>query len=95
MKEMQRYECLYNKFLNNNKNRRSRENAWETIGQTFGLSAEEAEKKYKNIRTSYTRYLKKVKSVPSVSGRDSVPKSGDLPQSTQCIMGYNHTDCQP
>ena len=69
MEEIQRYECLYNKFSKDYKNRRTRENAWETIGQKFGLTAEEAEKNYKNIRTSYTHthYLKKVKSVPSGS----------------------------
>ena len=70
MEEIQRYECLYNKFSKDYKNRRTRENAWETIGQKFGLTAEEAEKKYRNIHTSYTRHLKKVKSVPSGSGRD-------------------------
>ena len=73
MEEIQRYECLYNKFSKDYKNRRTRENAWETIGQKFGLTAEEAEKKYKNIRTSYTRHLKKVKSVPSGSGREYRP----------------------
>ena len=78
MEEIQRYECLYNKFSKDYKNRRTRENAWETIAQKFGLTAEEAEKKYKNIRTSYTRYLKKVKSVPSGSGRDAVPKTGEF-----------------
>jgi len=45
------------------------------IGQKFGLTAEEGEKKYKNSRTSYTRYLKKVESVPSVSGRDAAPRT--------------------
>ena len=78
MEEIQRYDCLYNKFSKDYKNRRTRENAWEAIGQKFGLSAEEAEKKYKNIRTSYTRHLKKVKSVPSGSGRDAVPKTGEF-----------------
>ena len=73
MEEIQRYEWLYNKFSKDYKNRRTRENAWETIGQKFVLTAEEAEKKYKNIRTSYTRYLKKVKSVPSGSGREYRP----------------------
>ena len=78
MEEIQRYDCLYKKILKDYKNRRTRENAWETIGQKFGLTAEEAEKKYKNIRTSYTRHLKKVKSVPSGSGRDAVPKTGEF-----------------
>ena len=78
MEEIQRYDCLYNNFLKDYKNRRTRENAWETIGQKFGLTTEEAEKKYKNIRTSYTRHLKKVKSVPSGSGRGAFPKTGEF-----------------
>lgn len=49
MEEIQRYECLYDKSYKDHKNRRIRENAWETIGQKFGLTATEAEKKY--IRT--------------------------------------------
>ena len=40
IEEIQRYECLYNKFSKDYKNRRTRENAWETIGQTFDLIAE-------------------------------------------------------
>ena len=48
------------------------------IGKKFGLTASEAEKKYKNIRTTYTRYLKKVKNVPSGSGRDAVPKAEEF-----------------
>lgn len=43
--------------------------------QKFGRTAEEGENKYKNSRTSYTCYLKKVESVPSVSGRDTSPKT--------------------
>lgn len=78
MEEIQRYDCLYNKFPKDYKNRRTRENAWKMIGQKFGLTAEEAEKKYKNTRTSYTRHLKKVKSVPSGSGIDAVPKTGEF-----------------
>ena len=40
IEEIQRYECLYNKLSKDYKNRRTRENAWETIGQKFGLNAE-------------------------------------------------------
>ena len=44
----------------------------------FGLTSEDAEKKYKNIRTSYVRYLKGLKNVPSGSGRDAVPKAEEF-----------------
>ena len=38
------------------------------IGQKFDMSADEAEKRFKNARTSYGRYLKKQKK--SGSGRE-------------------------
>lgn len=78
MEEIQKYECLYNKFSKDYKNRNVRENAWAKIGEKFALTTIEAEKKYKNIRTSYVRYLKKLKHVPSGSGRDAVPKAGEF-----------------
>ncbi|XP_046848019.1 uncharacterized protein LOC124441589 [Xenia sp. Carnegie-2017] len=78
MEEVQKYDCLYNKFSKYYKNRRTRENAWEKIAEKFGLTSLDAEKKYKNIRTSYVRYLKKMKNVPSGSGRDAVPIPGEF-----------------
>ena len=42
------------------------------------MSAADAEKKFKNIRTGYGRYLKKLKSIPSGSGRDAVPVPKDF-----------------
>ena len=41
------------------------------------MTAEEAEKKYKSIRSSYGRWLRKVKKIPSGFGRDAVPFAGD------------------
>ena len=73
MEEVQKYECLYNKFSKDYKNKFTRLNCWRKIGEKFDVDAAEAEKKYKNIRTAYGRYLKKKKSVPSGSGRDAVP----------------------
>ena len=45
IEEIQRYECLYNKLSKDYKDRRPRENVWETIGQKFGLTAKAV---YKN-----------------------------------------------
>ena len=42
------------------------------------MSAADAEKKFKNVRTGYGRYLKKVKAIPSGSGRDAVPTPKDF-----------------
>lgn len=71
--EVQKYDCLYNKFSKDYKNKYTKMNCWAKIAEKFDMSAEEAEKKFKNIRTAYGRYLKKVKSIPSGSGRDAVP----------------------
>ena len=43
------------------------------MAEKFDMSPEEAEKKFKNIRTAFGRYLKKAKSIPLGSGRDAVP----------------------
>ena len=48
-------------------------NARTKIGETFGLTPQEAESKYKNTRTGFGRYLGRVKSIPSGSGRNAVP----------------------
>ena len=78
MEEVQRYECIYDKFSKDYKNRQARENCWARVGASFGLTAAEAEKKYKNIRTAYGRFLRKRKAIPSGSGRDVVPVPGEF-----------------
>ena len=78
MEEIQKYDCIYNKFSKDYKNRRTRENTWAKIARKFGLTSADAEKKYKNIRTSYVLYLKRLKNVPSGSGREAVPKAGEF-----------------
>ena len=70
---MQKYDCLYNKYSKSYKDKYIKINCWTKIGEKFDMSAAVAEKKFKNVRTSYGRYLKKVKAIPSGSGRDAVP----------------------
>ena len=53
MEEVQKYPTIYNKFAKDCKNKFIRMNIWKAIGDTFGLDAAEAEKKYKNVRTAY------------------------------------------
>ena len=77
MEELQRYECLYNKFSKDYKIKQVGDNCWLALGKKFNVTAEEAEKKNKSIRSSYGRWLRKVKKVPSGSGRDTVPFTGD------------------
>ena len=56
MEELQRYECLCNKFSKYYKKKQVRDNCWLALGKKFNMTAEEAEKKYKSIRSSYDRY---------------------------------------
>ena len=77
MEELQRYKSLYSKFSKDYKNKQVRDNCWLALGKKFNMTAEEAEKKYKSIRSSYGRWLRKVKKIPSGSGRDAVPFAGD------------------
>ena len=77
MDELHCYESLNNKFSKGCKNKHVRDNCWLAMGKKFNTTAEEAEKKYKSIRSSYGRWLRKVKKIPSGSGRDAVPFAGD------------------
>lgn len=69
LEDVQRYDCLYNKFSKDYRNKFKKLNCWVKIGEKYGITAEEAEKKYRNIRTAYGRLLRKVRNAPSGSGR--------------------------
>ena len=75
MEEVQKYDCLYNKYTKEFKDRNKKDNAWKEVASRFeDLTPSEATKRFKNIRSSYTRFLKEKKKTPSGSGRDAVPK---------------------
>ena len=74
IEEIQQYDCLYNKYIRDFKNKFKRHNCWVEIAAKFDITPEAAEKRCKNIRTAYGRYLKKTRNVPSGSGRDAVPR---------------------
>ena len=76
MEEVQKYPAIYNKFSTDYKNKFIRMNIWKAIGKKFGLDMAEAEKKYKNVRSTYGRYLRKKKSFPS--GSDAVPSPAEF-----------------
>ena len=91
METVQRYECLYNKFSRDYKNKFTRMNCWRTIGGQFNLEPAEAERKYKNIRSAYCRFLKKKKkAVPSGSGRDAVPVPPEFSNLDWLVSHINH-----
>ena len=72
MEEMQKYDCIYNKFSKDFKDLHIKMNCWKKIAEKFKISITEAQNKFKNIRTAYGRFLKK-KNAPSGSGRDALP----------------------
>ena len=64
MEDVQKYDCLHNKFSKKHRDKYKKMNCWKAIGEKFDLSPEQAEKKIKSTRTAYGRFLKKKKSVP-------------------------------
>ena len=65
MDECQKYDCLYNKFSKDFKNTKIRTNCWKKRAEKFKISQQEANKKYKYIRSSFVRYLRKKKATKS------------------------------
>ncbi|XP_047144674.1 uncharacterized protein LOC124818173 [Hydra vulgaris] len=61
MQKVQKYPVLYDKFNAEFKNNIMKKNAWAAIGVLFGLTDQECESKYKNIRSAYGRFLRKKK----------------------------------
>ena len=59
--EVQKYECLYNKYCKDFKDKYKKMNCWEKIGRLFCLTAQEAETKFKNLQSSYTCFFAKKK----------------------------------
>ena len=73
MEEIQKFDCLYNKYSKDFKDKTKKTNSWAKVAEKLKITPTEAEKRFRNIRTAYSRFLKKAKSVPSGSGRDAVP----------------------
>ena len=55
MEEVQKYDCLYNKYSKSYKDKYIKINCWTKIGEKFDLSAADAEKIFKNVRTAWLR----------------------------------------
>ena len=73
MEELQKYDCLYNKFSRDFKDKYKKMNCWKSIGEKINVEPQEAEAIFKNIRTAYGRFMKQRKNLPSGSGRSDVP----------------------
>jgi hypothetical protein len=73
MAEIQKHECLYNKFSREYRNRELRNECWQKVAEKFEMSPMAAEKKFRNIRTAYGRWLRKRRANPSRNGQDFIP----------------------
>ena len=93
MEQMQKYDCIYIKYSKSYKDKYIKMNCWAKIGEKFDMSAANAEKKIKNIRTGYRRYLKKLKSIPSGSGRAAVPVRKDFASLDRLQQYKPQTNC--
>jgi len=93
MEEAQKHDCINNKYRKSYKDKYIKMNCWAKIGEKFNMSAADAKKKFKNIRTGYGRYLKKLKSIPSGSGRDAVPVPKDFAGLDWLQQYISQTDC--
>ena len=72
MEEIHKYECLYNRYCKEYKDKFKNLNAWKAVSNKFGLEPSTAEAKLKNARIAYGRWLKKRKNTPSDSRRDAI-----------------------
>ena len=50
MEEVQKYDCLYNKFSTDYRHKQKKNNCWKANRQKFDLSPDQAEEKFKNTR---------------------------------------------
>jgi len=57
MEEVAQDQCVYHRNSKDFKDKNKEANYWEKIGEKFNLSADEAEFKFRNIRTAYGCYL--------------------------------------
>lgn len=64
MDDVRQYPCLYDKYCKDYQDKNLKNNAWAALAAKYGVTATDAEKKYKTIRSSYTRYLKRKRNAP-------------------------------
>lgn len=58
MEEIRKWDCLFNHFSKEFKDKLKKINAWSKVGEVFSISPAAAEKKFRDVRTVYGRYLK-------------------------------------
>ena len=55
MEEIRPFPVIWNRYAPDFKNKHKKVNAFQSVGENFGMSAEEAEKKYNSIRTMFLK----------------------------------------
>ena len=71
MSEVQIYDCLFNIYSRDFKEKYKKIHYWQKVGDAVGLTPESAEKSFMGLRQQYTRHWRQLKSMPSGSGRDA------------------------
>lgn len=59
MDDVRQYSCLYDRYCKDYQDKNVKKNAWIAVAAKYAISPEDAEKKYKTIRSSFTRFLKR------------------------------------
>eukprot|EP00795_Rhopilema_esculentum_P005729 gene5729-10983_t len=67
-------QVIYDKSCKDFKIPLKKRNAWKEISQKLGIDIAEAQKRYNNIRKTFSKYAKRLKCVRSGSGRSDVPE---------------------
>ena len=55
MKKVQKYVWLYDKYIRDFKYRNMKVNCWEKVASKFDSTSQQAETKFRNVRTTYTK----------------------------------------
>ena len=59
MEECQKYECIYNRYVKDFKDKHKMSNAWKAVAEKFHITVDEIIMKFRNTRTSDRRCLNK------------------------------------
>ena len=57
METIRQYPAIYDKSSKDIKDKRIKANCWKIVADILNMRAEDAERRYKTIRTALTRYL--------------------------------------
>ena len=73
MENVQKLDCLYNKYSKAFKDKERKMNCWRNLGKNLTWSPQKQRRSLKNIRMAYGQYLKRRINVLSDSGSGNLP----------------------